>query len=995
MANTGNTQQIIDYGATANDGTGDPLRTAFIKTDENFSNIWLAGPVGSNITIANNTIQANDTNGNIIIKPNGIGIVQTNASIVPDLTQSRDLGSANNRFRSLYFAGNIDTTGDITAGNIVLSGGISLDGDITVNGNLTVNGTTLTVNVANLDISDKMIVIANGSPNAQSANGAGITIDGANASITYLSGPGVLEVNTPWRISSQGNTWEFNDNRMATPAGGFWVSREDLRTEYINSPDDGFINLIAYNHGNLASELYMEHGFVRIRVDNGGPEQDWLFNLDGTMSVPGDIIPSANGTQNLGNSTNRWAELWVSGNLSSGNISALDVSSRNIFNSLGVYGQFGGFTGLNGRGIDAIQAGVLGGTFLGTDVIAQFTGNSNAYTQFNFQNINTGTQASTDYVITANNGNDTTHFLNIGLTNSNWDGTQDNSLGNLLGPNDGYFYIQDGNLAIGTKSGVDSFVWKFDTTGNVSADGNLIPAANGVYSLGSSTNYWSNLWVANNTIYIGGVPLGVSGNVLTVDGQPLLSNDSNTSISTTGNIVAESFAGDGSLLTSITGANVTGLANVATSGNYSDLSGTPSNVSAFANDAGYITANVTGDISATGNIAADYFFGDGSQLTGIETSTIFNGNSNVEITTANGNVVVSVDNDVASWTFATDGTIYSKPETNYKVIATDPNGNSYVISHAINDGAQDLTRTSLNYDSFNIETDLANGGHEWRYQGNTLQVTKNSRVTGYNSNVAIQSIYGGDRGTASLQSVSNENDSNIFTTFDATTTGANISVYNGGSVGGTGYTWRFDNTGNLSAPGNINAEGTVTADGLVIDTVAGITVQFGDVDIQGTTGLGGNINAVGANISGNVTADYFIGDGSQLTGLPAQYSDANVSSFLSAFGSNNIVTTGNITAGNLSGNISITGNVTGTSANVTLIAGSYSYVFDNTGLVAFPVAYKTTPVVVNALPNAATVGAGARAFVTDANSTTFGNLLVGGGIYYLPVFSNGANWYIG
>ena len=34
MANIGNTQQQIDYGAAANDGTGDPLRTAFIKTDE-------------------------------------------------------------------------------------------------------------------------------------------------------------------------------------------------------------------------------------------------------------------------------------------------------------------------------------------------------------------------------------------------------------------------------------------------------------------------------------------------------------------------------------------------------------------------------------------------------------------------------------------------------------------------------------------------------------------------------------------------------------------------------------------------------------------------------------------------------------------------------------------------------------------------------------------------------------------------------------------------
>ena len=102
MSNTGNTQQIIDYGATANDGTGDPLRTAFIKTDENFSNIWAAGPVGSNITIANNTIQNDSTNGNIILKPNGVGVIQANASILPSIDGIRDLGSNNRTWRAAY-----------------------------------------------------------------------------------------------------------------------------------------------------------------------------------------------------------------------------------------------------------------------------------------------------------------------------------------------------------------------------------------------------------------------------------------------------------------------------------------------------------------------------------------------------------------------------------------------------------------------------------------------------------------------------------------------------------------------------------------------------------------------------------------------------------------------------------------------------------------------------------------------------------------------------
>jgi len=75
--------------------------------------------------------------------------------------------------------------------------------------------------------------------------------------------------------------------------------------------------------------------------------------------------------------------------------------------------------------------------------------------------------------------------------------------------------------------------------------------------------------------------------------------------------------------------------------------------------------------------------------------------------------------------------------------------------------------------------------------------------------------------------------------------------------------------------------------------------------------------------TGNITGNYILGNGSQLTGLPEIYGNANVATFLAAFGSNTIVTTGNITAGNFIGSGAYlsslpAGNVTGTvsSANV-------------------------------------------------------------------------------
>jgi len=75
-------KQTINIGTAANDGTGDPLRTSFDKVNDNFDEIYLAGPVGTNIRIQSNTIISTDENGNITLDPNGTGIVTINSDLV-------------------------------------------------------------------------------------------------------------------------------------------------------------------------------------------------------------------------------------------------------------------------------------------------------------------------------------------------------------------------------------------------------------------------------------------------------------------------------------------------------------------------------------------------------------------------------------------------------------------------------------------------------------------------------------------------------------------------------------------------------------------------------------------------------------------------------------------------------------------------------------------------------------------------------------------------
>ena len=58
-------------------------------------------------------------------------------------------------------------------------------GTVRIAGGLQVDGTTTTVNSTNLSVADLNITVADGAANAAAADGAGLTVDGASAALTY------------------------------------------------------------------------------------------------------------------------------------------------------------------------------------------------------------------------------------------------------------------------------------------------------------------------------------------------------------------------------------------------------------------------------------------------------------------------------------------------------------------------------------------------------------------------------------------------------------------------------------------------------------------------------------------------------------------------------------------------------------------------------------------------------------------------------------------
>ena len=187
------------------------------------------------------------------------------------------------------------------------------------------------------------------------------------------------------------------------------------------------------------------------------------LQLTGLSSVGTTLAVAGNATVNaltVNASTTIGSTLGVTGNVVAGNVSTTNLNATNgIFtNNVSIAGTLtatsnivantsGIFYGDIITGNGAIYAGIPTFTPLGTNVVAQFTGNVNSYSQINFENTNNGALASTDLVLTSANGNDSTFFADFGIASEiHNDPAFFGDSGSL---NDAYLYV----VANGTTSG--------------------------------------------------------------------------------------------------------------------------------------------------------------------------------------------------------------------------------------------------------------------------------------------------------------------------------------------------------------------------------------------------------------------------------------------------------------------------------------------------------------------------------------------------------------
>jgi hypothetical protein len=132
-----------------------------------------------------------------------------------------------------------------------------------------------------------------------------------------------------------------------------------------------------------------------------------------------------------------------------------------------------------------------------TNVIADFTANTNSYSQINTRNASNGASASSDIIATADTGTDTTNYIDLGINNSAY-----SVVGwTVNGALDGYLYTSDTNLSIGAAS--NKYVSIF-TGGTLAANERLRVTGIGSVGIGT-TNPTQTLHVQGNARITGGL----------------------------------------------------------------------------------------------------------------------------------------------------------------------------------------------------------------------------------------------------------------------------------------------------------------------------------------------------------------------------------------------------------------------------------------------------------------------------------------------------------
>ena len=369
------------------------------------------------------------------------------------------------------------------------------------------------------------------------------------------------------------------------------------------------IDSTAINNGTSNVRVNSSGGNATISV--GGTPNVAVFtttgaNVAGTLNATGNanvgnlgatnvVATNLTGTLTTATQTNitqvgTLTSLAVAGNISPGGISMTtgNASIGNLYvsgtttiagNITQISGNSGQFFGNATTGFNALYAGLPAGYSLVPQSIVNFISSFNGYSQLNLQNTSAGNLSTSDYVLTSDEGDDTSHYVDLGIAGSTYDGNTaalNNSLGNIVKPGDGYLYVTGdvgnariGNLTIGTPdtNSMTTIINGGSSTGNVSAQF-FVPnvaatsATTGTFRVNGGIATTSTVWATGNVT--GAYFVGNGSQLTGIDATAIQNGSANARAFLNGNVTISAAGTANVVVVTSTGANIAGTLNTGT-----------------------------------------------------------------------------------------------------------------------------------------------------------------------------------------------------------------------------------------------------------------------------------------------------------------------------------------------------------------------------------------------------------------------------------------------
>ncbi len=309
-------QQTIGIGTSANDGTGDPLRTAFTKINANFTELYgdtaeandliedTSPQLGGNLDINGFNITSARSNEDIVIAPSGTGGVLASGirlagtqisaddSSAITIAEALQINGATNISGATTLAAMTATTGSFSS-TLAVTGVSTLSGSVVMD-NITIDQSTISSS-SNADIN--ITPGGTGDVVLSSLRVNGTTLDSSDSTKVTIAEAVDITGATDIAGALTGTSGSFSTTLgvtgVATLSGSAVIDNITIDQSTISSSSNADINITPGGTGNVIVNGLTINGTSIASADSTTVNINDILNVDGDTTIEGTLTTAA------------------------------------------------------------------------------------------------------------------------------------------------------------------------------------------------------------------------------------------------------------------------------------------------------------------------------------------------------------------------------------------------------------------------------------------------------------------------------------------------------------------------------------------------------------------------------------------------------------------------------------------------------------------------------------------------------------------------------